>query len=190
RTFEQLIWNQNFSRNKKAVGYEQAKERELLVSESSILDFITADNNHFTTKKATLNEHFRSLPQLASFTSDNFYSEEGGLRLMKELPKYLRRTCSLAIEVGGKREAEFKIVLPEVEELLKRLRDLVRGRAYIKNADLAEHGFEDEDGKRPSIGVISFLTHQRNFIQLKIEEEFSEDEIRNHSLMVGTPEDF
>jgi len=187
RTFEQLIWNQNFSGT---ISYDSAKLRALRVSESSILDFITCEMNQFATRKATLNEHFRSLPQLASFTSDHFYKEEGGLRLMKELPIHLKKKCFKAIEVGGKRESEFKVVATEVEELVKILRDLIHYSAYTKDPDLKAHGFADEDGKRPTIGVISFLTNQRSYIRTRLEEEFTEDQLAAHTLMVGTPEDF
>ena len=184
RTFEQLIWHQHFASD--GVTHHQAEERSLLVSKSSILDFVTSST--FRVKKAVLNEHFRSLPQLASFTSDHFYEDDGGLRLMKEVPKDVRKECFQKMEVGGQRDGENKVVLNEVEELLKWLRFLIRQRGYLEDAKLSQHGFTPE--QPPSIGVISFLTNQRNYIQTRIDEEFLDDEILGHDLMVGTPEDF
>jgi hypothetical protein len=184
RTFEQLIWNQHFS--SQGVTHVQADERSLLVSKSSILDFVTSGT--FRVKKAVLNEHFRSLPQLASFTSDQYYEDDGGLKLMKEVPKNVRKECFQKMEVGGQRDSENKVVHEEVEELLKWLRFLIRQRGYLEDVKLRKHGFTPDEP--PSIGVISFLTNQRNYIQTRIDEEFQDDEIKLHDLMVGTPEDF
>jgi hypothetical protein len=186
QTFEQLIWNQHF--NAENISQAQAEERALLVSKSSILDFITCPYNRFPIPKSTLNEHFRSLPQLASFTSDQFYLDDGGLRLMKELPKNVRKQTFCAIEVHGKRDEDDKVVPEEVSELIERLKYLIRRRGYLEDPQLKTHDYTEE--RPPSIGVISVLTFQRNYIQSRIEEVFDDTEIERHNLMVGTPEDF
>jgi hypothetical protein len=185
RTFEELIWNEHFARH--GVTHVQAGERSVLVSKSSILDFVTASNS-FTPKRAVLNEHYRSLPQLASFTSDHFYQDDGGLLLMKETPKNVRKECFQKMEVGGQRDPDNKVVQKEVDELIRWLKFLIRQRGYLEDTKLRQHTFSPSEP--PTIGVISFLTNQRNFIQTRIEEEFQEDEIKAHDLMVGTPEDF
>jgi AAA domain-containing protein len=170
RTFEQLIWSQHFSQH--GVSHVQADERSLLVSKSSILDFITSTNS-FSVQKAVLNEHFRSLPQLASFTSDQFYEDDGGLLLMKETPKNVRKDCFQKMEVGGRRDPDNKVVECEVNELFKWLKFLIRGRGYLEDARLSQHGFKPTEP--PTIGVISFLTNQRNYIQTRVDEEFQDD---------------
>ncbi len=186
QTFEQLIWAQHFGKHH--ITHVQADERDLLVSRHSILDFMTCANNRFTPPKSTLKEHFRSLPHLASFTSDQFYADDGGLRLMKELPKNVRKECFRAIAVKGQRHPEDKVVPEEVDELLKWLKYLIRARGYLEDPQLKMHGWTAD--LPPTIGAISVLTFQRNYIQTRIEEEFNDEEVKRHDLMVGTPEDF
>lgn len=44
KTFEQLIWNRSFAGVKGAISYDKAVEKALIVSKSSILDFITNED--------------------------------------------------------------------------------------------------------------------------------------------------
>jgi len=185
RQFEELIWNKHFPQP--SVSYFDADQHLLLVSKHSILDFISSLEEG-KVPKTTLNEHFRSYPQLASFTSDTFYQADGGLRLMKEVPKNLELECFSSIEVGGARDAETKIVENEVDELLRWLIMLIRARHYEHDPVLRAHGFTNE--RPPSLGVISFLTSQRDAIRERVNEEFAPSEIALCHLLVGTPEDF
>jgi AAA domain/RAP domain len=185
KTFEQLIWNRCFAGVKEAISFEIADEKDLIVSKSSILDFITNNDNKFYIPKVVLDEHFRSMPQLAAFTSKQFY--DGNLRIMTEVGKNIHRDCFEAVEVGGQREANVKIVPEEVNELLNRLKKLMRNQEYLCEP-LKSHGFTLKE--KPTIGVISFLTDQRKYIQEQIENEFSEEERGTYDLFVGTPEEF
>jgi hypothetical protein len=161
--------------------------RLLLVSQHPILDFICSLQDR-KVPKTTLDEHFRSFPQLASFTSDTFYQVDGGLRLMREVPKNLELQCFDCVEVGGTRDAETKIVSNEVDELLRWLTKLVRARHYEHDPGLRAHGFTNE--RPPTLGVISFLRSQRDAIRERVVEEFSPAEMQLCNLLVGTPEDF
>ena len=134
----------------------QGDERALLVSKNSILDFITCPANRFTIARTVLNEHFRSLPQLASYTSDRFYADDGGLKLMRELPKNLSRQCFQLITVGGQREEDVKLVKAEVDEVLKRIVGLIRQKSYLSDPMFRTHLYSEQ--RPPTIGVISFLT--------------------------------
>ncbi|AFY49719.1 RAP domain/IstB-like ATP binding protein [Nostoc sp. PCC 7524] len=185
RTFEKLIWNQCFATVNGAISYEKANEKDLIVSKSSILDFITNKDNQFYIPKVILDEHFRSMPQLAAFTSKEFY--DNSLRLMTEVGKNIHKECFLAIEVGGQRDANAKIILAEVEELIKKLKGLIRNQDYLKEP-LSNHGFNLQ--VKPMIGVVSFLTEQKKYIKEQIENEFSDEEREIHDLFVGTPEEF
>jgi hypothetical protein len=185
RQFEELIWNRHFADS--GVLYSQADQRLLLVSKHSILDFIRSLGDG-KVPQTTLDEHFRSYPQLASFTSDTFYQVDGGLRLMKEVPKNLELECFNCIEVGGARDAETKIVTNEIDELLRWLTKLIRARHYEQDPALRAHGFTNE--RPPTLGVISFLTSQRDVIRERVVEEFSPAEMQLCHLLVGTPEDF
>ena len=185
RQFEELIWNRHFADS--GVRYAQADLRSLLVSKHSILDFIRSLGDG-KVPQTTLDEHFRSYPQLASFTSDTFYKVDGGLRLMKEVPKNLELECFNCVEVGGTRDAETKIVSNEVDELIRWLTKLIRARHYEHDPALRAHGFTNE--RPPTLGVISFLTSQRDIIRERVVEEFSPAEMQVCHLFVGTPEDF
>lgn len=132
-----------------------------------------------------LNEHFRSMPQLAAFTSKQFY--DGNLRIMTEVGKNIHKQCFEAIEVGGQRVSSSKIVPQEVEELLKRLKGIVRNQEYLQEP-LINHGFTLKN--KPTIGILSFLTDQKNYIDEKIKNEFSDEERETYDLFVGTPEEF
>jgi hypothetical protein len=185
RQFEELIWNCHFAES--SVLYSQADQRSLLVSKHSILDFIGSLEDG-KVPRTTLDEHFRSFPQLASFTSDTFYQQDGGLRLMKEVPKNFELECFNCVEVNGMRDEDTKIVQNEVDELFRWLTKLVRARYHEHDPVLRAHGFTNE--RPPTLGVISFLTSQRDFIREKVGEEFSPAEIQLCNLFVGTPEDF
>lgn len=185
KTFERLIWSRCFSGVKGAISYEEAEGKALIVSKSSILDFTTNKDNQLSVPKVMLNEHFRSMPQLAAFTSKRFY--DGNLRIMTEVGKNIHKQCFEAIEVGGQREKNFKYVLEEVEELIKRLKGLIRNQDYLQEP-LKNHGFTLKD--KPTIGIVSFLTEQKSYIDEKIKNEFSNEERETYNLFVGTPEEF
>ncbi len=185
RQFEELIWSKHFPQP--GVSYSQADQRLLLVSKHSILDFVCSLEDG-RVPKTTLDEHFRSYPQLASFTSDTFYHVDGGLRLMKEVPKNLELECFNCIEVGGTRDPDTKIVSNEVDELIRWLKKLICGRHYEHEPALCAHGFTNE--RPPTLGVISFLSSQRDAIRERVIEEFSPAEVQSCHLLVGTPEDF
>jgi len=185
RKFERLIWNRCFAGLNKIISYERAEGKNLIVSKSSILDFIINEDNHFTIPKVTLNEHFRSMPQLAKFTSKTFYDDN--LLIMTEVGKNVTKSCFEAIEVGGQREANAKLVPEEVEELINKLKGLIHQNTYLQEP-LSQHGFTTQD--KPTIGVLSFLTQQRNYIKERLQEEFSDEEWKDYQLLVGTPEEF
>jgi predicted RNase H-related nuclease YkuK (DUF458 family)/GTPase SAR1 family protein len=185
RKFERLIWNRCFTGLNQVISYERAEKKDLIVSKSSILDFIINEDNHFTIPKVTLNEHFRSMPQLAKFTSKAFY--EDSLLIMTEIGKNANKSCFEAIEVGGQRELNAKIVPKEIEELINKLNGLLRQNTY-QEEPLSQHGFTIRN--KPTIGILSFLTQQRDAIRERLQEEFSEDEWNDYRLFVGTPEEF
>lgn len=183
--FERLIWNRCFAGLNQVISYEEAKEKDLIVSKSSILDFIINEANHFTIPKVTLNEHFRSMPQLAKFTSKTFYDDK--LLIMTEVGKNVNKPCFKAVEVGGRRELNTKFVPEEIEELINQLNGLIRQNSYLKEP-LSHHGFTIRN--KPTIGILSFLTHQRDAIRERLQENFSDDEWYDYQLFVGTPEEF
>ena len=91
KVFEKFTWQKYFSSLPKyPIDYKSAEERDLLVSRSSILNLIRNDENPVSATPVQLNEHFRSLPMLAEFTSDQFYkddTQDAGLKIMTALPE-------------------------------------------------------------------------------------------------------
>ena len=179
KTFEQLTWEQYVAGS---LPYSQAKVVGLTVSESSILDFITSGNG-FVVPSIMLDEHYRSMPQLAKFTSEQFY--QGKLRIMTETPSNIKLECFDPIKVKGERDQKKKVVPAEVDQLIELLKRILN-HSYRDDPLLSKFGFSDP----PSVGIISFLTNQRNYIEDRIEEEFDADEIKRIDIHVGTPEEF
>jgi hypothetical protein len=185
RKFERLVWNKCFADLNQVISYDRAKEKALIVSSSSVLDFIINEDNHFCIHKVTLDEHFRSMPQLAEFTNKAFY--DNNLLIMTAVGKNINKPCFEAVRVGGRRDVSRKVVPEEIEELVCRLKALIRNASYLQTP-LNQHGFTQKD--KPSIGVLSFLTQQRDVIRERLQEEFSEGEWQTYQLLVGTPEEF
>ncbi len=184
RKFEQLTWQRHFGAFH--IPYEHGEENHLLMSKHSILDFIRSYSSAGI-PLTTLNEHFRSLPQLASFTSDEFYKDDGGLCVMKELPSNFPLPCFRPSQTGGKREIGAKVVPSEVDEVMLWLKRFSKDE-FCTRDELKPHGFAPD--KPPSLGVISFLTDQRDEIRKNVEKEFTDHERQRFHLLVGTPEDF
>jgi len=189
RTFEQLAWNQAFAGMQGIIPYTAARDRELDVSSSSILDFLVSPVNGLNVPKVTLDEHYRSMPSLATFTSNEFYKEDGGLRIMTEVGQNLNKECFKLIEVGGLRADDGKYVLREVDEAMKLVREILAGKELGNNSALRNLGFRHPD-KLPSVGIITFTSNQRDVLRARAEEEVTEHQGKAIGLFIGTPEEF
>ena len=108
KVLERLVWQKRFDDlHKINLSPTAAKERDLLVSTSSVLDLIRNENNDITSVPVVLNEHFRSMPMLAEFTNNEFYkssSEHSGLKIMTALPENKCLNSFMDIPVKTKRE--------------------------------------------------------------------------------------
>ena len=189
RTFEELTWNNCFGGMHGVISYQAAKQRELTVSTSSILDFIVSPTNGLSIPQATLDEHYRSMPALANFTSTQFYEDDGGLKVMTEIPSNLGKDCFRLMEVGGVRADDGKYVMREVDEALKLVRRIADGSELGNGSHLRQLGFESPNNY-PSVGVISFTTDQKNILRRRAEEEIDEVLRSRVNLYIGTPEEF
>ena len=104
--FERLMWQRHFEDMPgRTLNVDEAKQRNLLVTDSSILDLARNEANALLTESNsnTLREHFRSLPMLAEFTSSEFYRDnpkEEGLRIMTSTPGRQKLTAFKDIEVN------------------------------------------------------------------------------------------
>jgi superfamily I DNA and/or RNA helicase/very-short-patch-repair endonuclease len=196
-SFDEKIWNKY---NGNYLQYSGAEDKFLVVKKASILDFIRSPHYNFPIREVMLEEHFRSLPQLARYTSKTFYKDEnnpnnteGKLKIMTETPDKLALQCFKGYFVNGKRDTENnnKVVIKEAETTIQLIKFLINPNA-TKN-ELFEHQFDfpkHVDSTNFTIGVISIIRDQCELIKDKINDSFNEDIRQKYNLMVGTPEEF
>lgn len=191
--FEELCWIRAFKDSKSSVTLHDAEGKSLRVSKNSILDFVTSPERLSSIPKTTLNEHFRSVPQLAKFTSEQFYREVGGLLLMRETPSNVQRPCFRYVPVkDGKRvEGKGKAVPQEATAVIRIMKSLIRGD---DNDGLFMDGVKEElpllSSYPPTIGVLCFLTDQRDYIRDLVNNVFNQEERDACCILVGTTEEF
>ena len=192
--FERLMWQRHFEdMSERVLTVDEAKQRNLLVTDSSILDLARNEANALLTETNSnlLREHFRSLPMLAEFTSNEFYRDnpkEEGLRVMTSTPGRQKLVAFKNIEVNGTRLSESNKSNPdEVKKVVELISGILRRE---KTSDL-EHLWEIEEMNGiPSVGVVSFISHQITALEESCLKTFSVEDQRKISLMIGTPERF
>jgi very-short-patch-repair endonuclease len=197
-SFDEKIWNKY---NGNYLQYQGAEEKFLVVKKASILDFIKSPHYNFPIREVMLEEHFRSLPQLARYTSKTFYKDEnnpnnteGKLKVMTETPDKLALQCFKAIFVNGKRDTENnnKVVIKEAEKTVELIKFLTANDKGQSNLFGNEFDFPKHiDKSKPfSIGVISIIRDQCEYIKERINENIAEDIREKFKIMTGTPEEF
>ncbi|MCT0219502.1 AAA family ATPase [Synechococcus sp. CS-1329] len=192
KVFEKLTWQKQFAGLPGyPLDFKSAQERDLLVSESSILDLIRNDLNPVTAAPVLLNEHFRSLPMLAEFTSEQFYkdeSPESGLRIMTAVPDKKALNAFMDIEVASRREENSQINKGEVEKAF----EVILSFAKQAPTDLTKEvfGMPQLVGKSISLGVVCFIRDQVNYMKEEVLRRLTDEQQERISLMIGTPEEF
>jgi superfamily I DNA and/or RNA helicase/very-short-patch-repair endonuclease len=168
---DNYIWEKYKPAN---LSYEEAKERKLTFTSSSILDFIR--ENSFGFPETMLDEHFRSVEPLATFTNQEFY--ENKLTIMTKNPNYEFQVFK-EIKLNAKRNEKIKVIVEEMEKTLEIIQNLKQFRRYeeIVLPDIIPSNF--------TIGVLSFLREQVESIKIRLYETLEVDE----SIVVGTPEE-
>ena len=174
RNFERLAWE----RHCEGVSYEAAKTRSILVTEHSILDLVLRSPYAPQLPQVMLDEHFRSRPALAAFTSAEFYADGGGLKVMTETAQNLGKGAFRAILTGGTRRGGTGIVDAEVDkalEILESIEDGTAESALLGGKPLGSH---------PSVGVVAYTRDQVAEIRKRTMGRFLKLD-----LIVGTPEE-
>lgn len=199
-SFDEKIWNKY---NGGYLQYSGAEDKFLVVKKASILDFIRSPHYNFPIREVMLEEHFRSLPQLARYTSKTFYKDEnnpnnkdGKLKIMTETPDKMALQCFKGIFVNGKRDRnddgkDNKIVIKEAETAIALIKFLTNPNAAQSELFDSKFDFPKHiDPNKFTIGVISIIRDQCELIKDKINETFAEEVRQKFNLMVGTPEEF
>jgi len=158
------------------LSYNEAKERRLTVTTSSILDLLI--ENKLVYQRTMLDEHFRSLPKLIKFNSKEFY--EGRLIIMTDTPDKRNVECFIEIVTSGNRDKD-KVIQEEIYKVVEIVRRLRKGDLKINNPFLPR-------GRDLTIGIVSVISKGVPRIKESLEEEGLLDE-RNEKIKVGTPED-
>lgn len=120
----------------------------------------------------TLDEHYRSTPQIIKFSNDTFY--DSSLRVMTEKPQTtdINSVEVIKVENGQRSEGVNK---SEAIAVCEKLRKLVDEQVVVP------------DEYKLSIGVLSFFRPQAECIQDIIYDKFPLDEISKHKIRSGTP---
>ena len=195
---ERLNWQKRFEDlNKANLTSTSARERDLLVSTSSILDLIRNENNTITSVPIILNEHFRSMPMLADFTNSEFYksdNEQSGLKIMTALPQNKCLNSFRNIEVKTQREDSDKenpgekVNPGEVKKVFSIMKSIITKKSNLDTEEVLN--LPPLKDKNISLGVVSFMRDQSDRISEEAPLNFSKDELNLIDFMVGTPEDF
>ena len=191
KVFEKLTWQKYFANLPGyPLDFKSAQERDLLVSESSVLDLIRNDQNRVTAAPVLLNEHFRSLPMLAEFTSEQFYKDENneGLRIMTAVPDKKALNAFADVEVTSKREINSKINKGEVDIAF----EVVTSFAKRNPTELTKEVFAMPQllGRDISVGIVCFIRDQVKYMNEEALKKLTDEEQERISLMIGTPEEF
>jgi len=191
KVFEELTWNKYFAKDGFNLDYKSAEEQDLLVSNSSILNLLRNEQNPISSNPAQLREHFRSLPMLAEFTSDEFYKDDSnnsGLRIMTALPDKKSINAFYSIEVKTKREKNSKINIGEVDMAFKLINSFVKNSPIKETKEIYKIPYLQKN--KITVGIVCFIRDQVNYMKDIAEKNYSDSQIDQINLMIGTPEEF
>ena len=184
KRFDVLTWQRH---NSDYLNYATAKGKNLTVTDASILDFIMSEYNNIIPPSVMLDEHFRSLPQLANFTN-TFYKELGGLKIMTETCEKVHTKSFIWIKIDGKRN-ENKEIKEEANKVIEVIKTITKSTRQLDFSDSLKLP-EQLQGRLLSVGVIAMMRNQCNLIQSFMDEKIDSRLIDKHNIMVGTPEEF
>lgn len=131
--------------------------------------------NYYSMNPVLLDEHFRSLPPVISFSNQEFYGDR--MRIMRKNSND-KKVLELIQVPEGKVDFDATRNLPEVEAVVSKLQELI---------------IEDER-KNPenpvSIGIISPFRAQVEQLKISVSRVLSDHMIRKHKIEIGTAHTF
>lgn len=180
RNFERLAWERSCD----GVSYDVARTRSILVTEHSILDLILRSPYSAQLPQVMLDEHYRSRPTLAAFTSAEFYAESGGLKVMTESARNYGKGAFKVILTGGARRGTAAIVDAEVDRTVALLEEIENRTAYQAGGVLHGQAGDGLASGSHSVGVVCFTRDQVEELRTRCTGKF-----RSLELIIGTPEE-
>ena len=182
KKFDVMTWTKYFQ-DKMSYGTAES-ERKLTVTSASILDFVRSPQN-ISIKTAMLNEHFRSMPALANYTNSNYY--DGLLRIMTETPDKITKECFAKVKVDGLRDKDKKIDA-EALEIISIIKELTLNEQNLFTTSKGIN-IPNPNNEILSIGIISLLQKQKDYIEDLIEQDPQIQKIIDkHKIEVWTPQ--
>ncbi len=182
KKFDVMTWTKYFQ-NTMTYGTAE-KDKKLTVTSASILDFVRSPQN-ISIRTAMLNEHYRSMPALANFTNSNFY--DGLLRIMTETPDKITKECFTKVKVQGLRDKDKKIEA-EAQEIISIIKELTLNEQNLFSSK-KRINIPNPTNEILSIGVISLLQKQKEYIEDLIEQDTQIQKIVDkHNIEVWTPQ--
>jgi len=191
KVFEKLTWQKYFANLPGyPLDFKSAQERDLLVSESSVLDLIRNDQNKITAAPVVLNEHFRSLPMLAEFTSEQFYKDENqeGLRIMTAVPDKKALNAFADIQISTKRETNSQINKGEVDKAFEVVTSFAKGLSNELTKEV--FSMPQLQNRNITVGIVCFIRDQVKYMNEEALKRLTDEEQEKIALMIGTPEEF
>lgn len=139
----------------------------------SILDIslLSLQSNH---QVATLDEHYRSFPEIIAFSNAQFY--DNAIRIMTAKP-IVDSNALYFIECKGIRSSK-GINQIEVDFMIKDIAELIDNEKYFNNTTAT------------SIGILSPFRAQVDYISKIIIKNFSIESIEKHQIKIGTAYSF
>ena len=131
--------------------------------------------DYYSMNSVMLDEHFRSLPPVIDFSNKEFYSDR--IRIMRR-GKSEDKVLELVKVAEGKVDSDATRNLPEVEELVKVLHEII---------------IEDERNNPDNpttIGIISPFRAQVEQLKISVPKVLSDYMIKKHQIEIGTAHTF
>lgn len=120
----------------------------------------------------TLDEHYRSAPEIIHFSNERFYDSK--LRLMTDKPSVNQHT---ALELHPVKDGSRTNGINKVEAtaIIEKLKSLIQDQKTIP------------DQYKLSLGIVSFYRAQAEYLHDLIYDKLNLDDITKHAIRAGTP---
>lgn len=138
--------------------------------------------NYYSMHPVLLDEHFRSLPPIISYSNKEFYGNR--IKVMRRNNNSFKALEAIIVP-DGKVDFDATRNLPEIEALVKKLHEIV-----VEDERGTNNG-EKPWGDRPvSIGIISPFRAQVEQLKISVSKVLSEHMMEKHQIEIGTAHTF
>jgi hypothetical protein len=190
RQLDRLTWETHLG---KVLNYEAGFQRQMTVTQSSILDFLTSDFKPCYFPTVMLNEHFRSAPALAHYTATFYRDAKLPFTCLNDQPEHWFYSAFGHFQVEGQRDTVGKYVEAEALRVVELLQAWMptREKAHVtQSSGPAYTTWRPRAGQYASLGVVCFLRAQAERISFWVESTIPYELQERHHLLIGTPEEF